>query len=83
MSFSIAGINNECEIADNVVITGWIKGSSNRIIIENPTHECNIDIKVSGDNNVVIIITTNTITSCLVFCTYSMVFSDRMVYRVP
>lgn len=53
MSFDIIGLTNVCRIGDGVKVVGYIKGEGNSLIIDSPLHECSIDLRISGDHNVI------------------------------
>ncbi len=43
--------HNDCRIGDGVSLEGFIKGNKNTVVIEAATHECRIDLRISGNNN--------------------------------
>lgn len=51
MSFENKGPDNILDVGSKVDLLGWIRGKGNSIKIENPVHECKIDVRISGDNN--------------------------------
>lgn len=51
MPFEYDATNNECSVGDNVRLEGFIKGKHNTITIENPLHECRINLRLSGNHN--------------------------------
>ncbi len=53
MPFEYDAAHNTCDMGDGVKLEGFIKGKSNKVIIDSPTHECRIDLRISGDGNIV------------------------------
>lgn len=48
MSFDLDAEKNSCSIGENVRLEGFIKGQHNTVVIDPPTHECRIDLRISG-----------------------------------
>ena len=55
MSFDFDRSCNTCSIASNVKINGFIKGKNNVVNIASSLHDCQIDLRVCGDDNTVTI----------------------------
>lgn len=53
--FKIDGAGNEMHVGDNVELTGSIIGSGNYLKIDNALHGCKLEVRISGDNNRVVI----------------------------
>jgi len=51
MNFDFNQSTNECIVSDKVLLTGWIRGKNNVVTIEEPTHECKLDLRISGNGN--------------------------------
>ena len=55
MAFEYDNDVNHCRIGENVQISGFIRGRNNSVEIESPVHECRLDLRISGNNNSVIV----------------------------
>lgn len=51
MPFDFDAEKNSCSIGENVRLEGFIKGKHNTVVIDPPTHECRIDLRISGNHN--------------------------------
>lgn len=51
INFLYDSSTNQCNIGAKVLLTGWIRGENNVVIVEDPLHECTLDIRISGNGN--------------------------------
>jgi len=51
INFTYDNFTNQCNIGDKVLLTGWIRGENNVVIVEDGLHECKLDIRISGNGN--------------------------------
>jgi len=55
MSFEFDKSTNQCTISEKVLLIGRICGKNNVIVIDEPVHECTLDLRISGNCNLVTI----------------------------